>query len=85
MGPVYSKGVFGGFGAFLDGLIANNALYLKVYRDNLGEFESLGLQAFSYKAKGKPMKLSYYQASEESTDDAELLTQWGNSGFGAAL
>lgn len=89
MGPVYSKGMFGGFGVFLDGLmfglIANNELYLKVDEDNLSEFESLGLQPFTYEAKGKPMSLSYYQVPEECIDDAELLIHWGNSGFGAAL
>ena len=89
MGPVYSKGMFGGFGIFIDGfmfnLIANNEMYLKVDGDNLCEFESLGLQPFTYEAKGKSMNLSYYQVPEECIDDAELLTQWGNSGFGAAL
>jgi hypothetical protein len=45
----------------------------------------LGLQPFTYEAKGKPMNLSYYRVPEECIDDAELLIQWGNSGFGAAL
>lgn len=89
MGPVYSKSMFGGFGVFLDGLmfglIANNELYLKVDEVNLDEFESLGLQPFTYEAKGKPMNLSYFQVPEECIENAGLLAQWGNSGFGAAL
>jgi DNA transformation protein len=89
MGPVYSKAMFGGFGVFLDGLmfglIANNELYLKVDVVNIDEFESLGLQPFTYEAKGKPMNLSYYQVPEECIEDAQMLTQWGNSGFAAAL
>lgn len=89
MGPVYSKSMFGGFGLFLDGLmfglVANNELYLKVDQENLGEFEELGLEPFTYDKQGKPMNLSYYQAPEESMEDSQLLIVWGNSGFGAAL
>jgi DNA transformation protein len=52
MGPVYSKGMCGGFGVFIDGfmfaLIANNKPYLKVDGDNLCEFESLGVQPFTF-------------------------------------
>lgn len=89
LGPVYSKGMFGGFGVFLDGLmfglIADNDLYLKVDKENKAEFEELGLQPFTYEKQGKPMNLSYYQAPEECMENSELLVIWGNSGFGAAL
>lgn len=89
MGPVYSKNMFGGFGVFLDGLmfglIADNELFLKVDKENVAEFEELGMQPFTYEKQGKPMNLSYYQAPEECMESNELLVAWGNSGFGAAL
>ncbi len=89
MGPVRSKRMFGGFGIFLDdlmfGLIADNELYLKVDDENRAEFEELGLSPFTYQKQDQEMQLSYYQAPADALDDMELMTQWGNKGFAAAL
>lgn len=89
VGPVYSKPMFGGFGVFLDGLmfglIADNEMYLKVDADNRAEFDALGLQAFTYSKQGKDMQMSYCQAPEDAMENPELMTQWGNLGFSAAL
>lgn len=89
IGPVESKSMFGGFGVFLEGLmfglVANNELYLKVDDQNRQDYEDLGLQAFSYAQKGKEFKMSYYQAPEEAMEDAELLSTWASSAYGAAM
>ncbi len=70
IGPVYSKSMFGGHGIFLDGLmfslVADGILYLKADKEIEGEFVAQNLEAFTYEKKGKRMKISYYQAPDES-------------------
>ena len=89
VGPVYSKRMFGGFGIFLEGLmfglIADNVLYLKTDRGNRRDFQDLGLKPFTYNKQGKAMQLSYYQAPEEALEDVEVMREWANQGFAAAL
>ncbi|MGI9318376.1 MAG: TfoX/Sxy family protein [bacterium] len=89
VGPVISKRMFGGHGIFLEGLmfglIADSDLYLKVDGENLEDFVSRGLQPFSYFKKDKEFKLSYYQAPEETLEDAETMREWGNKAYEVAL
>ena len=89
IGPVYSRRMFGGYGIFLDGLmfglIADNELYLKVDDQNRENFETLGLQPFTYYKQDKPMQLSYYQAPEEAMESKELMTEWGARAYECAL
>jgi DNA transformation protein len=89
IGPVYAKRMFGGHGIFLENLmfalIADSTLYLKTDKENAGEFEAKGLEQFSYMKQGKECKMSYYQAPEETLEDAEAMRIWGNSAYSAAL
>lgn len=89
IGPVTHRRMFGGFGIFLEGLmfglIADNVFYLKVDDENRERFEELDLPAFTYHKQGKPMQLSYRQAPEEALENAEIMAQWGNLAYGAAL
>ena len=89
IGPVYSKRMFGGFGIFLDGLmfglIIDNIYYIKVDEETRHEFEELGLEPFTYDKAGKKIRLSYLQAPEETIEDIEVMSEWANKGFGAAL
>ncbi|MEQ8953968.1 MAG: TfoX/Sxy family protein [Gammaproteobacteria bacterium] len=89
MGPVRSKRMFGGFGIFLDelmfGLIADNELYFKVDDENRAEFEEHDLMPFTYVKADREMKLSYYQAPAEALDNMEIMLEWGNRGFAAAV
>jgi DNA transformation protein and related proteins len=89
IGPVYSKRMFGGFGIFLDGLmfglIAGNVYYLKADDESRGDFENLGLQPFTYEKQGKKMNLGYLQAPEEAMENSEIMQEWANKGFGAAI
>lgn len=89
IGPVYSKRMFGGFGIFLDGLmfglIAGNVLYIKCDDGCRGEFEELGLGPFTYNKQGKEMNLSYYQSPDEAMESSEVMSDWANKGFAAAL
>ena len=89
IGPVYAKGMFGGHGIYLDGLIfaliADGVLYLKSDEDMEKEFNLKGLEAFTFNKKGKEYRMSYYQAPEESLEDSEQLKLWANRAYRAAL
>ncbi len=89
MGPVYFKRMFGGYGVFLEGLmfalIADNVLYLKADQENENDFVVKGLGPFTYSRKGKLTKLSYYQAPEEALEDGEVMNEWGNRSYMAAV
>ncbi len=89
IGPVHAKGMFGGHGIFLEGLmfglIANSILYLKVDKKTEDEFKASRLKAFTYNKKGKEFKMSYYQAPEKALEDREEMNLWANKAYGAAL
>lgn len=88
-GPVYAKGMFGGHGIFLDGLmfglVANSILYLKTDKESEIDFKDRGLQAFTYSKKGKTIKMSYYQAPEDALENSEEMNFWANRAYSAAL
>jgi len=89
VGPVYVKGMFGGHGVFLDGLmfglIADNNLFLKVDKESEDDFKERGLEAFTYIRQGKEFSMSYFQAPEEALEDIEVMNLWANKAYDAAL
>ena len=89
IGPVYSKKMFGGHGIFLEGLmfalIADGALYLKADQESEDDFIARGLEAFTYTMKGKVTKMSYYRAPEETLEEIELMNEWANKAYSAAV
>ena len=89
MGPVNAKRMFGGHGIFLDGLmfalIADSTLYLKADKESEKLFKEKGLQAFTYKKRGKEYSMSYYQAPEEAMEGTDEMNIWANKAYGAAL
>ncbi|MGB5300414.1 MAG: TfoX/Sxy family protein [Thiogranum sp.] len=89
VGSVHAKGMFGGHGIYLEGLmfglVAESVLYLKADKETETEFKDRGLEAFTYNKKGKEYKMSYYQAPEEALEDVEEMIFWVNKAYGAAL
>ncbi|MCB1875699.1 MAG: TfoX/Sxy family protein [Chromatiales bacterium] len=89
IGPVSGRRMFGGYGFFLDGmmfaLVADQTLYLKADDDSRSRFEAEGLTQFVYERKGKPATMSYYQAPPESLESRDILADWANLAFAAAL
>lgn len=89
IGPVRARGMFGGHGIFLEGLmfalVANSVLYLKADKEIENEFKARELVAFSYSKQGKEFEMSYLQAPEEALEDAEEMTVWAKKAYGAAL
>ena len=88
LGPVQVRGMFGGFGIFLDGLmfglLADDTLYLKVDDANRAEFEAAGCEPFVYTMKGKAIEMSYRRAPEDAVENWETIQTWAESGLGAA-
>jgi len=86
---VTAKRMFGGHGIFRDGLmfglVADSTLYLKVDDQNRAEFEERDLGPFTYEAKGKPIKMSYYRAPEEVLDYSDDMLAWAEGAYAAAL
>lgn len=89
VGPVYTKRMFGGFGIFLDGLmfglVADNIFYLKADEESQADFENAGLEAFKYTRNDRAIALSYYQAPEEAFDSLDVMREWANNAYAAAL
>jgi len=89
IGPVCAKGMFGGHGIFLEGLmfglVADSILYLKADKENENEFNARGLEAFTYNKKGKEFRMSYYQVPEEALENEEEMKIWANKSCSAAL
>ena len=89
LGPVTSRRMFGGTGLFLDGLmfalVLDDTLYLKADYLNRADFDSVGLLPFSYVRGDREIALSYFQAPEEALDDREMMVDWGNRAYAAAL
>lgn len=89
IGPVCAKGMFGGHGIFLEGLmfalVADSVLYLKVDKYTENDFKAMGLEPFTYNKKGKEFKMSYFQAPEEALEDREEMNSWATNAYQTAL
>ena len=89
LGRVSARGMFGGHGIFLDGLmfaiVVDDTLYLKTDEQNVAEFKELDLEPFTYARKGKTASLNYYRAPEEALDAPHVMLPWARSAFSAVL
>ena len=89
LGGVSARGMFGGHGIYKDGvmfaLIADDQLYLKVDDGNRAAYDDADLPHFTYKDKGKPIRMPYREAPSEGFDDPEILCAWAREAYAAAL
>lgn len=89
VGPVHARPMFGGYGLYRDdlmfGLVSNDTLYLKADAETVADFKGLGLEAFSYRRRGRLCSLSYYRAPEGALESSEEMGVWVRKGYGAAL
>lgn len=87
LGPVTMRGMFGGWGAFLDGamfgLVADDVLYLKTDDRNRGEFERAGLGPFVFVRGGEDVVTSFRRAPEPLEDWA-AMEPWLQGAYDAA-
>lgn len=87
MGPVSGRSMFGGFGVFIDGLmfglIADDALYLKVDEGNRAAYADADSEPFTHQGKSKPIELSYWKMPANSFLDEDLLVEWRSEAYSA--
>ncbi len=81
LGGIDFRSMFGGHGAFRDGvmfaLVAGDTLYLRTDDHNRGDFEAAGMAAFG--------RMPYYEAPAEAMDDRDELVRWGRGAVDASL
>jgi DNA transformation protein len=92
MGEVVAKGMFGGFGIYLDGLmfalIADDVLYFRCDDGNREAYEEAGMEPFrpfADRPKAKPVTLPYWEAPAELFDEPDDLCVWARAAYDAAL
>ncbi len=87
LGPVEVRGMFGGHGVFLAGLmfglVADGELYLKVDDVNRESFVQAGLDSFVYETNDRQVTMSYRRAPEP-IEDWDMLEVWVRGALDAA-
>jgi DNA transformation protein len=88
LGRIGVRRMFGGAGVFCDGLmfglIAWDTLYFKADEANRAAYEAEGMEAFTYDARGKPIRMSYWRVPERLFDEPEEMVEWGRAALAAA-
>ena len=86
--PVTSRGMFGGYGLYLEGvmfaLIAYETLYFKVDDENREDYLAAETGPFIYNRNGKSIEMSYYQLPDAVFEDVEVLAEWVEKAHAAA-
>lgn len=87
--PVQTKAMFGGFGVYrqglMFGLIVGERLYLKVDDVSQPRFDALGLEAFTYEARGQVARLRYHEVPPEAYDEPAEMAVWARLGYECAV
>lgn len=77
-GPATHRAMFGGIGLYMDGiffgLLAADALYLKVDATNRPDFEAAGMGPF--RPYGDDRTMQYYEVPADVLEDRAVLTVW---------
>ena len=86
--PVTARGMFGGYGLYLEGvmfaLIAYETLYFKVDDENREDYLAAATGPFIYNRNGKLIEMSYYQLPDAVFEDVEALAEWVQKAHAAA-
>lgn len=88
--PVSARRLFGGHGvyrgAIMFAIVSRDTLYLRTDDINRPEFEAAGMEPFRVgKSGGGRIALSYHEVPSDVLEEAELLGQWAERAFAAAL
>jgi DNA transformation protein len=89
-GPVEAKRMFGGAGIFRNNLmfilIVDETIYFKVDDNNAADFETEGLEPFSYDTKSGARTIHGPRlAPERCLEDPDEMAIWAQKAFDAAL
>lgn len=82
MKSVRARAMFGGVGLYSGdtffGILARDALYMKVDDSNRGQYEEAGMAAFRPYAD-RPMTMPYYQVPARVLEQADELFAWARA------
>jgi DNA transformation protein len=93
MGQAQARGMFGGHGLYLDGLmvalVAGDQLYMKVDAQTLPHWQAAGGRPFTYETKraGQPRRevMSYWTPPDAAMESRALMRPWARLALEAAL
>ena len=88
-GRVAARGMFGGHGIYVDGMIVGivvaDVLYLKTDAQTLPAFSEDGLGPFVFDRKGVPTATSYHRPPDEALESPAAMREWLRLALAAAL
>ncbi len=81
LGHFRARRMFGGYGLYLDdtifGLIIWDRLWLRVDDRNRADFETAGMEPFTYaREDGREISMTYWSCPARVVKDAALLRDW---------
>jgi len=86
VGPVTSRGMFGGAGLYCDGLffalIDEDTLYFKVDDSNRADYEAAGTGPF--RPYGDDRAMGYYEVPAEVIEEPDRLKEWAEKAIAVA-
>ncbi|HXP72696.1 MAG TPA: TfoX/Sxy family protein [Stellaceae bacterium] len=87
--PVDARRMFSGYGIFrgglMFGLVIRDALHFKTDNNNRGEYETAGMAPFHYERGKRHVALGYHAVPAEVLEDCDLLAEWAEKAYAAAL
>ena len=89
VGEVRARAMFGGFGIYqrdtIFAIVVDDRLYFRVDDATRPKFAALGLNPFTYVARGKMITMQYYEAPPEVFEAPEVMCSYALDAVGAAL
>ncbi len=86
---ITSRAMFGGYGMYKNGvifgIIANDELYFKVDQSNIELYKKYQSEAFTFKAKGRVSKMSYWKVPLLVMEDEAQLKNWLDQSYNISL
>jgi len=81
--------MFGGAGRYRDGimfgLVSDGEIYLKADDSIADRFRDAGCRPFVYRKRENLVAMSYWSLPEAALDDGDLLKEWAELSFEAAV
>jgi DNA transformation protein and related proteins len=89
LGSVHSRRMFGGAGLYCDelffGLIADDALYLRVNDANRSDYTARGMAPFRPYADRPHLSMSYFEVPADVLENSAELTRWAQRSVAVAM
>ena len=81
--------MFGGHGIYVDGtivaIVVDDVLYFKTDDETRPAFIERDLDPFSYEARGKVQRTSYFRAPDDALENASAMREWLRRALAASL